>query len=167
MSTESLFSVDASSSYQCLLLRDPQACPGVFTGVHGAPLLPTWKPLEFAFRVAGKKGVALPDICTVYARGVLAMRDEVKRTLFPVVALDADWEFLPIVVAQERWWLLNCPSTLTESEPKVWRQELFAVARLSCAQLFARPSFKQRVERLRLKGLEFQRVGSKLIAQAA
>ncbi|WP_439590389.1 hypothetical protein [Hydrogenophaga sp.] len=191
MNTEHLFSVHASSSSQRLLLRDPSGCPGLFERMHRASLLPTWKPLEFAFQPAGKKGVSLPEICTIYARGILAMRSDVKDALFPWVALDAHWEFLPIVVAQERWWLLNCLVTVTEideegsaamhalngeavmmqtltvCDPKAWRHELFTLARPSCAQqLFARPAFKSRVERLRLKGLEFKRMG-RLIAQAA
>lgn len=166
MNTDYLFSVHASSSYQCLFLRDPKACPGLFETFHRATLLPTWKPQEFAFRVAGRKGVAFPDICTVYARGVLAMRSDVKDALFPWIALDAHWEFLPVVVEQERWWLLNCPGSETAIDSEVERQqELFAVARPSSAQqLFARALFKSRVERLRLKGLEFQRVG-RLMAQ--
>ncbi len=97
------------------------------------------------------------------------MRGDVKELLFPWGALDAaNWEFLPIGVAQERWWLLNCPgSAVTEIDPKARQQELFALAKPSSAQrLFARPSFKSRVESLRLKGLEFQRVG-KPVAQAA
>lgn len=185
MSTENLFSVLASRSYQSLALREPFGCPGLFASIHRAPLLQQWQPLDFTLRVAGTKGVALPDLCTVYARGVLAMRADVKEALFQNVALDAWWEFLPIVVEQERWWLLNCPGTvtflggeeepeamrapnnrtmltrnLTALDPRTSRQELFALARPSCAQLlFARPSFKSRVERLRLRGLEFQRVG--------
>lgn len=120
MKTENHFSLDAFSSYQCLLLRDPLGGLGLFERVHRAPPLPTWKPLKFAFRVAGKRGVALSDICTIYARGVLKMRGDVK-----------------------------------------------AQPRPSCSQLFARPPFKQPVERLLLKGVEFQRVRSRLIAQSA
>jgi hypothetical protein len=86
-------------------------------------------------------------------------------------------------VGNERWFLLNCLNTLTqfdEGRSHVMRgmggdiymvlklvvsclsdkrPELFTLSQSNRMQLFATPSFKKRVEGLRLKGISFHRVG--------
>lgn len=188
---ENLFSVEAASSYQSLLLRDPVGCPGLLASFHRASLLSRWAPLEFEFRAVDKRRpMRMPDICTIYARGVLAFRSEVKEALFPAVHADG-LEFLPIRVGAgtEPWLLLNCLNTVTAFDekksqavramngdiammrqvtivdPMARRYELFTLAQSQRTQLFALSGFKARVDALRLKGMAFRRVGE--VAAAA
>ena len=137
--------------------------------------------MKFEFEAEDKTNLQISNICTVYMSGILAFRADVKADLFPRACVGL--EFLPITVGAEPWLLLNCLNTvmqfdekkssvmrgmdggifmvlkLTVSDPVAPQDELFTLAQSNRSQLFALPSFKSRVERLRLQGISFHRIG--------
>lgn len=137
--------------------------------------------MEFEFDPEDKTSVQISSICTVYMSGILAFRADVKTELFPEACFGL--EFLPITVDAKPWLLLNCLNTvmhfdetkssvmrggngdifmvleLTVTEPVDRQHELFTLSQSNRAQLFALPSFKNRVEKLGLEGITFHRVG--------
>ena len=178
---EDLFAIQASNTHQSLLLRDPAGWQDLSARLNRDSLAAEWVPKEFEFQTVDKKTVEVPSICTVYVPGVVAFRAAAKRELFPG-ACDG-LEFLPINVGTEHWLLLNCLNTVTQfdeeksqvmramggdifmvlkltvTDPAARKCELFTLSQSNRMQLFARPSFKDRVQKLRLKGIAFHRIG--------
>ena len=112
---------------------------------------------------------------------MLAFRADLKAALFPSKC--DKLEFLPINVAGERWLLMNCLKTVRQfdeaksqvlrglngdifmvinlhvTDPVARDCEIFTLAGSNHTQLFARTSLKERVKKLRLEGITFQRIG--------
>lgn len=177
---ETLFSVQSSNFHQSLLLKDPARVNFLSGAFNRDPLLQTWSSVGFELRTIDKKSAKVPTICTVYISGALAFPAHMKEALFPVVD---GLEFLPINVGNERWLFLNCLNSVKdfdEKESQVWRGlegqifmilelavtdprarnlELFTLDGSNHAQLFVRSSFKDRVEKLGLEGITFDRIG--------
>lgn len=178
---EDLFVIQASNTHQGILLRDFAGWKDLSASINRESLLAEWTPMEFEVEPVDKKPVQMPSICTVYVPGALAFRADVKADLFPGACVGL--EFLPIRVGAEPWLLLNCLNTvmqfdekksdvmrgmdddifmvlkLTVTDPVARQHELFTLSQSNRMQLFALPSFKSRVERLRLKGISFRRIG--------
>lgn len=178
---EDLFAVQASNAHQSLLLRDTSGWQMLSGSLNRESLVAAWTPIDFEFQAVEGKAARLPAICTVYVPGVLAFRDDVRSELFPDASEGV--EFLPINVGAEKWLMLNCLNTVTkfdeeksvvmralggdifmvlkltvtDSAARQW--ELFTLSQSNRMQLFVRPSFKDRVEKLRLNGVAFQRIG--------
>lgn len=179
--SEDLFAIGPSNTHQSLLLRDPAGWRKLSASLNRESIAAGWTGMEFDFQTIDKKARKVPAICTVYVTGVLALRADVKSELFPDASEGV--EFLPITVGAEKWLLLNCLSTVTQfdeeksqvmralegdifmvlklrvTDPAAQQHELFTLAQSNRMQLFARSSFKRRVEELQLKGVMFQLIG--------
>ena len=176
-----LFATKAANIHRSILLQDFARWQSFSASINRESLLATWTPIEFKFDAESKTSVQMSSICTVYMSGILAFRADVKADLFPGACVGL--EFLPITVGAEPWLLLNCLNTvmqfdekkssvmrgldgdifmvleLTVTDPVAPRHELFTLAQSNRSQLFALPSFKNRVEELGLKGISFDRIG--------
>lgn len=181
---EDLFVTQPSNSHQSLLLCEPAVWQGIAASINRRSLLQGWKPLEFEFQAVDKKCTKLPSICTVYFPGVIAFRSDLKSALFSSTC--DQLEFLPINVAGEQWLLMNCLKTMQQfdeeksqvlrglsgdifmvvklhvTDPAARDCEMFTLAGSNHSQLFVRASLKERVKKLRLEGITFQRIGEVL-----
>lgn len=174
-----LFSTYASNDYQSLLLRDFSQWALIDEFVNRKPMPAGGLSANFHFDQ--REGFGLPDICTVCYSGVLAFRGDLKDKIFPHPA--DELEFLHINVENSSWLLLSCLRAaseidlgysdvarglsgeifyvvkvrVTDLRAKAW--EMFTLKDSNRAQLFVTNEFRERVEKLGLKGIEFKEVG--------
>lgn len=178
---EDLFAIQSSNEHQSLLLSDPEEWRNLSTRLNRISLIDGWTPRSFGFQASSESVVKMPKICTAYVPGVIAFCATEKAALFP--GEYEGLEFLPITVGVERWFLLNCLNAVVnfnESRSQVMRSadgeifmvlslyitdlgdrqcELFTLLRSNRMQIFARSSFKKRVESLGLRGISFRKIG--------
>lgn len=145
------------------------------------PLLDNWEILNYEFQIApGGNANALPDLSLVVGGGLVFRRD-LKEQIFPFHC--DSLEFLPIRVAGQDWLLLNCltmTSGYDSDESVLYRglegdvfmvihlvvtdatlvsREIFVIEDSNRAFLYVFPTFVDRIESLRLKGLTFKERG--------
>lgn len=113
--------------------------------------------------------------------GALVFPSYLALTIFPSPC--PELEFLPVQVNGEDWRLLNCLKTtkgydaeasqflrgegdkifwvqhLVVTDPSIEECELFTLEDSNRALIFCLPSFKERIEKLGLKGLSFREIG--------
>lgn len=177
-----IFTTSSSNDYPSLVLCNSKDGALKFVeSFNREALANNWCSLDFKFDRDVIDNNNIPDICTVYVSGILAFKPTVAEALFP--KLCAEIEFLPIVVSNEKWLLLNCLKTssrydressivLRDADQIFWIQkilvtdptveacELFTIEDSNRTVLCVLPSFRSRVESLELTGLAFREIGS-------
>jgi hypothetical protein len=148
--------------------------------INNRSLLAEWGIVDYEFQIIdGGKVTALPDIYFMY--GKLVFRGELKGQIFPTPCNEL--EFLPIRVAGENWFLLNCLKTtlgydsdesifyrslegqiflinhLVVSDATLPACEVFVIDDSNRTTLFVLPSFVERIGRLNLGGITFKEIG--------
>jgi hypothetical protein len=103
---EALYTTEPSNQYLTLVLEEAEEWRMLENSINRCSLARSWTPLRFRFEGVGKAAILTPTICTVYLPGVLALRSELRKVLFPAPC--DELEFLPIEVGEESWLLLNC-----------------------------------------------------------
>ena len=185
---EEIFATQASNEHQCLLLGDISKWQCITSSINRKSLRDGWEPLRFTLESLDNKTVKPPSICTVYLPGVLAVSAAKGSALF--LEEQDRIELLPIFVGNEPWLLLNClmnVSLIDEQESQLMRGgtgEIFMVLKLRVTdpiakdcevftltdsnrgQLFARESFRRRVDLLGLEGITFQKIGELAVASS-
>lgn len=182
MMRQSLFTVSPARSYQTLVLSDFQKWQALSKAINRHSLIGRWTRLDLRFEQADVENELVPDIASVYLPGVLAFRASLKSALFPAPCCAL--EFLPICVGHEEWYMLNCLKTtrLYDRDASLMMrgldQQVFLVQKLfvndssigECGvftiedsnrgQLFMLASMVRTVKRLKLRGLDFENIGS-------
>lgn len=176
-----LFTIQASNTHQPLLLRDSSQWPSIGAELNRMPMMDTGLAPVFDFKQVDEQTLDLPDVCSVYIPGALAFKEELKEALFPNSS--AELEFLPIAVSGRPWLLLNCLQTasgidaagsevmrglngdicyvmkIRVTDPKAQEWDVFTLTDSNRAQLFVTNAFRERFEKLGLKGVSFQAIG--------
>lgn len=176
-----LFTIQASNTHQPLLLLDSSQWPSIGAELNRVPMMGVDPALVFDFKQVDVKTLDLPDVCSVYIPGALAFKEELKNGLFPNSSTEL--EFLPITVSGKPWLLLNCLQTasgidaagsevmrglngeicfvmkIRVTDPKAQEWDVFTLTDSNRAQLFVTNAFRERFERLGLKGVSFQAIG--------
>lgn len=180
---EALYLTRPTNFHESLLIVDESKLQATMAGINLKPLGSAWTRPQFHFEAVKKESARHPSICTVYYSGVIAIRHDLRDALFPRTA---GIEFLPIDVGGEEWLMVNCLNEVKvfdEAASTVMRDEgvggqifmvtklvvndsaasgfdIFTLAGSNHADLFVRPAFKERVERLGLEGIDFHPIGS-------
>lgn len=176
-----LFAIRPSNTYQPLLLRDSSQWPAISAKINRFTMTGVGLTPVFDFKQVDKQTVDLPDICTVYISGALAFKAELREVLFPDSSTEL--EFLPITASGKPWLLLNCLQTasgidaagsevmrglnddiyfvmkIRVTDPKAQAWDVFTLTDSNRTQLFVTDPFRERLEKLGLKGIEFQTIG--------
>jgi hypothetical protein len=176
-----LFTIQASNTHQSLLIQDSSVWESISAAINRSPIAGDGLPRVFDFQQVDKQAVSLPDICTVYISGALAFRSELKEQLFPHPSTNL--EFLPITASGESWLLLNCLQAASDidpagsevmrglngdicfvmeirvTDPKAQEWDVFTLTDSNRAQLFVTDAFRERVQKLKLKGITFRAIG--------
>lgn len=177
-----IFSVQPSNQYPPLVLTNTRRWVMLSKEINRNRINKTWPKLNFSFSIEDGEFSEVPDLCTVYVPGFLAFRADLAGKLFPI--LSEDLELLRISVDNCDWMLLNCLRTskgyndqtsifvrglnseivytqhLEMTDPSLANAEVFTLIDSNRGELFALPLFKQRVESLGLKGVDFRKVGT-------
>ncbi len=127
-----------------------------------------------------KGGAQRPDILIVVG-GALIFRENLKDKLFNKES--ALFEFLPIAVEGESWWLVNCLNVtngfdadesifyrgldgkifavrnLVINDMELSESEMFVIDDSNRATLFVMQKFVDRVTALKLRGIDFKKIG--------
>lgn len=174
-----LYALQPSNSHPALLARDVVAWQRATSGLNRTRLTDEWQALELEFQQLDQHAAGLPDICTIYITGALALRADLLGALMPD---QTGLELLPLGVGSQPWLLVNCLNAVDrydEVQSNVMRDhagnaflvlnlviseseavpELFTLTNSNRAQLFTTESFKARVERMGLQGIAFQPMG--------
>ena len=138
-----------------------------------------WHTFHFEFYRKGKPEAREPDVACVTPG--FAFRRDLEGVLFP--ERNQNIELLPIAVAGQDWFLVNCLNSIREYNESrsilhkdstgsifvvqklildkfpVDSEELFTIENSNRSTIFVTESFANRVEHLRLKGLQFKRIG--------
>jgi hypothetical protein len=178
---EALYATEASNRHLTLVLENEREWQRLASKINRQSLLKSWTPLTFQFEAIGKTAKLTPAIGSVYLPGVLAFRAELRDALFPAPC--GELEFLPIKVAGESWWLLNCLKStkgydareslmargdkgevfmiqrIVVSDESVRTCGVFTVADSNRGQLLALASVKDRVRESGAQGIEFREIG--------
>jgi hypothetical protein len=174
-----IFTVDVANDCQCVL---PGAGVPAVTGLrfNEKRLLRDWKTYRYDFFEPANKKSKKPDMSTVSGGG-LALRADLKDRIFSTP--DDDLEFLPIRVATEDWYIVNClrstgaideeASVLYRSiegqifmiikvvvdDPLLEQRDIFVLDGSNRASVLALPSFVERVSSLDISGITFREIG--------
>jgi hypothetical protein len=176
-----LFATQVSNFHLGIILPDYPKWHQLLGQLNNRPLAKEWSRLEFVFHTDSKRKRKAPDISTVYISGSIAFRAELKDRIFPSPC--GEFEFLPILVSGEEWLILNCLKTTRQVDEKqsevirigdgpifmiqklvvndlsLEQCEVFTVEDSNRAELIVLPSFKERIETLKLQGLTFREIG--------
>lgn len=178
---EALYATEASNRHLTLVLENEREWQTLESKINRQSLAKSWTPLTFRFEAVGKAALLTPTICSVYLPGVLAFRADLRDALFPAPC--GELEFLPIKVAGESWWLLNCLKStkgydareslmargdkgevfmiqrIVVNDESVRACGVFTVADSNRGQLLALASVKDRVTKSAAQGIEFREIG--------
>jgi hypothetical protein len=174
-----IFTIDVANDCQCVL-PGAGVPPVTELRFNRKRLLEEWKTYQYDFYEPGKKKSKKPAMSTVSGGG-LALRADLKDRLFSTP--DDDLEFLPIRVASEDWYIVNClrstaaideeASVLYRSiegqifmivkvvvdDPSLEQGDLFVLDGSNRASVLTVPSFVERVSRLGISGITFREIG--------
>jgi hypothetical protein len=174
-----IFTIDVANDCQCVL-PGAGVPPVTELRFNRKRLLEEWKTYQYDFYEPGKKKSKKPAMSTVSGGG-LALRADLKDRLFSTP--DDDLEFLPIRVASEDWYIVNClrstaaideeASVLYRSiegqifmivkvvvdDPLLEQGDLFVLDGSNRASVLTVPSFVERVSRLGISGITFREIG--------
>ena len=178
---EDLYTIQPSNKHAALVLRDSSAWGSLSAKLNRNRLTADWRSMEIDLFDESKGPKILPDLGVLYVPGAVAIRSDIKDAVFG--AGYENLEFLPVRVAQQDWFLVNCLQTVSEfdeSSSKVsrglsgeifmvlWlvvtdsdalRHEVFTLDSSNRASVFVKRSFKERVESLGLQGITFRKIG--------
>ncbi|EIC30163.1 MULTISPECIES: hypothetical protein [Methylomicrobium] len=179
-----LFKIRCDNKYRVPLLDNREENNRYLVGKEWHSLREGWHPLPFSFYADPKdikKGWnKQPDIC-IYHEG-LFIRVDLISVIFPEKPVEL--ELLPILIDGEHWMLLNCLKTTKDYDPeqsKFYRsgenQQIYMIKHLvlydssvepiglftledsNRAGIFVTESFVERINKLGLKGVEFNEIG--------
>lgn len=177
---KNLYAIKASNSYQSLLIDNIDEWVSLRAVIHNSTVV-IEKSINFHLKSVDKKTIKTPDICTIYHSGIIAFKEELKNLIFPF-SLD-NINLIPIQVDGKPWFVLSCLQSVTDidfdnsevmrdfdgqiflvikvrvidSKAKDW--EIFTLDASNRSQLFVTESFKNRIEKNKLKGIEFKLIG--------
>lgn len=138
-----------------------------------------WHAFNFEFYRKGKPEGREPNVACVTPG--FAFRRDLEGLLFP--EHNQNIELLPIIVAGEDWYLVNCLNSIREynesrsivhkdpagsifmvqklivDEFPVDNEELFTIENSNRSTIFVTESFANRVKHLSLRGLQFKKIG--------
>lgn len=179
---EVLYATEVSNRHLTLVLEHEHEWQMLEGKINRQSLANGWTPLIFRFEAVGKAAVIAPTICSVYLPGVLAFRAELRDALFPAPC--DELEFLPIKVAGESWWLLNCLKStngydaresllargdkrevfmiqrVVVTDDSVRACGVFTIADSNRGQLLVLASVKDRISRSGAQGIDFREIGA-------
>jgi len=178
---EKLYTIEASNNHQSLVFRDNDDWLRLSEKLNRAPISGDWKSKNLTFFSPGGKDKKEPQICVVCVPGLIAFLASKKTKLFPKISREI--ELLPIRVNNSDWLLVNClknidnfdrenstvatsvggeifmVQSLRVSAETLGGSELFTLTESNRMQIFARYSFKSKVEGQRLDGVRFREIG--------
>ncbi|NVD73358.1 hypothetical protein HUX88_22875 [Duganella sp. BJB1802] len=180
MAESKIYRIQVSNDYAVLAPLN-QKVTDVVPIFNSRPLWNEWVSLNYEFQIVQRgKITKIPDISIVVGAG-LAFRQALKDEIFPFYS--DMFEFLPIQVAGESWFVLNCLSTtlaydshesifyrsiegqiflinyLIVNDASLLAREIFVIDDSNRSNIFVFPSFMDRVNNLGLKGVTFKEMG--------
>ncbi len=180
---KTLYKIQAANSYQSLLIDNfHEWIP--FSSIIHKSTYENKMPVCFHFETIDKKNKNTPNICTVYSSGVVAFSSELKDIVLPTSKTEV--ELIPIQVDNKQWFIINCMQTVTDidfnhsnvmrglngeifmimkirvidSRAKNW--EMFTINGSNRTMLIVTESFRDRIEKNKLKGITFKKIGEML-----
>lgn len=174
-----IYTAQIDNECMSILPSDFRITLDVMSKINFEPLAPRWRSLSFHFETlngAAKR----PALSLIY--GSLALRDFLKEMIFPENI--SDLEFLPICVANENWFLVNClrltanydhtksivhrrPSDsiifqiqhIILEDPLLSELEMFCISDSNRSTLLVVPAFVERIKATNARGLNFTEIG--------
>lgn len=178
---EKLYAIEASNSHQSLVFCNNEDWLRLLQNLNRSPLSGNWESRQLNFFSSGKKTAKEPQICVVYVPGLIAFVASKKSEIFPQASRKI--ELLPVRVNNSDWLLVNCLNSIDDfdreksvisksSEGEIFMVhslrvsaealgggELFTLTGSNRMQIFARSSFKSRIEAHSLDGIRFREIG--------
>lgn len=175
-----LYTTQASNSYQSLLIDDIREWVPLRSIIHKSARAEETQ-IKFHFELTNKKAAKIPDICTVYNSGIIAFSIELINLILPNSHIAI--ELIPIQVNGKPWVILSCLQSaididiensqimrglsgeifsitkirVTDTKARDW--EMFTIDGSNRTQLFVTESFRDRIEKSKLKGITFKEIG--------
>jgi hypothetical protein len=179
-----IYRLTCDNKYQVPLIKNIKENNRYLEGKEWHSLKEGWHPLPFYFYADAKeikKGWdKRPDICK-YHEGLFVPQG-LLNVVFPEKPVEL--EFLPVLIDEEDWFLINCLKTTKDYDPLRSKFEqrgeqqqifmidyvvihdstvdsvgLFTLEDSNRATLFATQSFVDHINKLGLKGLNFKEIG--------
>lgn len=105
-----IYRLSSEENYQSVVAIDAKKIQKCVMNLNRTPLLDFWIPLKFEYHASTAEAIYRPDIYRVH--GSIAFLENFKDAIFPTNS--EELEFLPIVVSNDRWLLVNCLKTTSK-----------------------------------------------------